>query len=147
MANTSSPAPSAQSFDLHYTTLRSVISPADKDAGRNRYCGIASSENIFELGWEENVRSYLGVDEDGNRRKSTAVNLAIRQTIEKSRELFGMLNTGLVIVARSAHVNDDKKVARLGGASIINGAQTAGVLKEFFRDGSDLYGYLGLTLN
>ena len=124
-------------FELRYASLRNVVSEEDKNEGRNRYCGIAAADALFDLGWDENVRSYLGEDEEGNKRKSTLVNLAIRDTIAQRRELFPMLNTGLVIVARSAKIMDEKRCARLFGASIINGAQTAGVLREYFREHQD----------
>jgi AIPR protein len=119
-------------FTLRYSTIRSVLSKEDKEAGRDRYCGISKANALFELGWEENVRSFLGEDEEGKKRKSTLVNQAIKETVSKNRDLFPILNTGLVIVARSAKVDDNKKLAELSGASIINGAQTIGVLKQFF---------------
>ncbi len=49
-----------------------------------------------------------------------------------------MLNAGLVIVCRAATITDDnKKEANLLNASIINGAQTKGVIEQFFKDNPD----------
>ncbi len=141
MSNASAGAQSAQSFDLHFLTLRTVVSPEDKEAGRKRYCGIARANRLFDLPWDENVRAYLGVDDQGRKRRSPVVNLAIRETVEKNRDLFPLLNAGLVIVARSAVANDPKKVVQLEGASIINGAQTQGVLHEFFDSHPEEEGY------
>jgi hypothetical protein len=119
-------------FPLRYHAIRSVLSPEDKDAGRDRYCGIAKADALFDLGWNENVRSFLGEDEEGKKRKSTLVNMAIRETVWKNRDLFPILNTGVVIVARRAKLDDKNRILELTDASIINGAQTIGVLKQFF---------------
>lgn len=128
-------------FKLTFHTIRSVTSPEDQDAGRKRYCGIASAQAMFELSTDENVRGYLGRDNQDNKRKSTVVNLAIRRTILENRDQFPLLNTGVVIVARSAKVDDAERTASLRGASIINGAQTMGVLRDFFKDRPDDHEY------
>src|SRR3979409_41420 len=84
---------------LTYNTLRTVNSPEDTQAGRRRYCGVAPASSFFDLGQDENVRSYLSRDENGDRRKSTKVNVAIRETLAEYREDFPLLNSGIVIVA------------------------------------------------
>lgn len=121
-------------FELEYITLKSVSAPEDQDNNRKRYCGVARADKLLELDWDENVRAYLGVDEEGNKRKSTLVNLAIRDTIESRRDLFPVLNSGIVIVSRHVTVEDGRKIAQLERASIINGAQTKGVIADYFRD-------------
>src|SRR5712672_3163653 len=82
---------------ITYNTLRTVNSPEDTQAGRRRYCGVAPANSFFELHTDENVRAYLGRDEDGARRKSTKVNVAIRETLAEHREDFPLLNSGIVI--------------------------------------------------
>ena len=127
----------ASTYTLKYATLKSVNSPEDQDSDRKRYAGNCKANHLFELNTSENVRSYLGIDEDGERRKSTAVNMAIRDTVENRRDLFPVLNSGAVIVARSIAVDDNNKSATLRRASIINGAQTMGVLQDYFKDHPD----------
>ena len=121
-------------FTLHYLTLRTVTSPEDKESGRKRYCGIAKANEFFDLNSDENVRGFLGTDEEGRKRKATLVNKAIRDTINERRDLFPALNSGLVIVARSVTVDDDGGQAKLHHAGIINGAQTNGVVGTYFKD-------------
>ena len=96
MNSTQQSARGADTFRLSYFTLRSVASPEDNEAGRKRYCGVTRATNLFGLNWDENVRSYLGQDEEGRKRKSTLVNLAIRETLDKNPDLFPILNTGVV---------------------------------------------------
>jgi hypothetical protein len=117
-----------------YHVIRSVTAPEDADAGRKRYCGVAPANALFGVGTGENVRSFLGLDEEGNKRKSTQVNMRIKETLKENREIFHLLNTGVVIVSRKADVDDQKRIAALVEPSIINGAQTRGVLEEWFRD-------------
>ena len=121
---------------LPYHTLRTVNSPEDTQAGRRRYCGVAPADSFFSLGTDENVRAYLGRDEYGSRRKSTKVNVAIRDTLSEKRDDFPLLNSGIVIVARDAKIDDSAKPPKvtLLAPSIINGAQTQGVLKDFFSE-------------
>jgi hypothetical protein len=131
MEHKSSPASRVPTFKLRYHSLRSVTSPEDQEQGRRRYCGVAPAKSIFEIGTDENVRDFLGRDDEGRRRKSTMVNKAIRETLENNPSDFAILNSGVVIVADGAEVDDGKKAVQLIEASIINGAQTKGVLEEY----------------
>lgn len=130
-------ASGADRTTISYLSLRSVVSPEDHDAGRRRYCGVARANELFALGWDENVRSYLGRDDDGKKRKSPLVNIAIRNTIADNRDLFPMLNSGIVITTEGATVDDKKRRVELTNASIINGAQTKGVLQDYFDENPD----------
>jgi hypothetical protein len=121
-------------IELEYITIKSVSAPEDTENNRTRYCGVAKADKLLQFSSDENVRGYLGADEEGRKRKSTLVNMAIRDTIDTRRDLFALLNSGLVIVARSVMVEDAKKIARLQSGSIINGAQTRGVLEDYFRE-------------
>jgi hypothetical protein len=114
-----------------------VTSPEDHGLGRRRYCGVAPADTLFPLDTDENVRGFLGRDTEGRKRKSTLVNLAIRDTLENNRTDFPILNSGVVIVAQEAHVDDNKRQVILQGASIINGAQTKGVLEDYFDSNSE----------
>src|SRR5438046_1811938 len=108
-------------YTVKYVNLKSVTAPEDQEAGRKRYTGVCAANELFQLNTAENVRSYLGVNEDGARRKSTSVNMAIRDTVETRRDLFPVLNSGVVMVARGTTIDDNARTAVLRGASIING--------------------------
>jgi len=66
------------------------------------------------------------------RGPKAAPNKERRATLETHPELFSILNGVVVFVPRSHHVDEQKKILRLTGASIINGSQTQGVLRDFF---------------
>lgn len=121
--------------EIRYETLRNVTSPQDKEAGRTRHCGVARADQFFGLPDNLNVREYLQTEVNGKPiKKQTAVNKAIRETLDEDREKFTLLNGGISIIATAAEVDDPKRTVRLTGASIINGSQTRGVLREYFTE-------------
>jgi hypothetical protein len=123
------------SFQFH--SVRNISCPEDTENGRKVFSGHAPVTSVLALSTDENVRDYLLEAEGKQRRRPTQVNKEIRITLDTHPELFSILNGGVVIVARSYELDEQKKVLRLTGASIINGSQTQGVLKDFFADLSE----------
>ncbi|MEO0713119.1 MAG: AIPR family protein [Pseudomonadota bacterium] len=125
----------AQSSEPYYFTFhkcRNISSPEDDAAGRRVYSGSAPASSIIGLQDNENVREYL-VDAKGKQRKSpTLVHQAIRKTLKETPDIFGVLNGGTVLVARSAEIDDKKRELILSDASIINGSQTRGEVQRYF---------------
>ncbi|MBL8680119.1 MAG: AIPR family protein [Myxococcales bacterium] len=120
---------------IHYEVLRNVTSKADLDLKRERRCGVAPSGEFFDLPDDQNVRQYLETEVNGKKiKKRTDVNDAIRSTLEARPEDFAMLNSGITIVCTGATVDDKNCVLELTNASIINGSQTRGVLKDFYEE-------------
>lgn len=124
-----------QSSDIYRFTFhkcRNISSPEDEAAGRKVYSGSAPVSSILGLDDNENVREYL-VDAKGKQRKSpTLVHQAIRKTLKENPEVFGILNGGTVLVARSAEIDDKNRQLILADASIINGSQTRGEVQRYF---------------
>ncbi|MDT7535833.1 AIPR family protein [Sphingobium sp. SA2] len=123
-----------ESYTLEYRVLRNISAPEDDADDRKVYTGQAPASSLLDLEDDENVREYL-VEAKGKQKHSpTLVHQAIRKTLRDHPDQFNILNGGLVIVARSATVDDAKKIVRLEKPSIINGSQTQGELKRFFND-------------
>lgn len=118
--------------ELPYHSLRNISSPEDIENNRKVYAGNILCDRILALPTNENVREYLVEAEGKKRQVKTQVHRAIERTLFDRPQDFAVLNGGLVIVARDAEVDDAKKVIRLLQPSIINGAQTQGVLHEFY---------------
>ena len=128
-------SPTAKSADVvsfAFHSFRNISCPEDVKNDRKVFSGHAPVTSFLELSTDANVRDYLLEAEGKQRRRETQVNKEIRQTLETHPELFPILNGGLVIVARSHEVDEQKKLLYLTRASIINGSQTQGVLKDFF---------------
>lgn len=87
---------------------------------------------ILDLPTDENVRDYL-LDAEGRlRRRPSSVHRAIKGTLKNHPEDFCLLNGGVVLVARDVEIDEQKKILKLLRPSIINGAQTQGVVKDYF---------------
>lgn len=120
-----------ETIQFSYHTLRTISSPDDTKNGRKVYCGHAPARAFLNLKDNENVRTYL-VDAEGKKRKSLSeVHREIRETLTNRPEDFPTLNGGMVIIARSAEVDDKKNIINLTDASIINGSQTKGELAHY----------------
>jgi AIPR protein len=127
-------APKRAFFDFPFYSLRNISCPEDKENGRTVLCGSAPLTSILDISTDENVRTYFFEAEGRKRRRPTNVNIAIRDTLENNPDKFSVLNSGVVIVARAYELDEGKKLLRIKNPSIINGAQTQGVVRDFFRD-------------
>jgi hypothetical protein len=126
-------SPSNALVAFPYHTCRNISSPEDEFEDRKVYAGHAPSSSVLDLEDNENVREYL-VDAQGKQKRSpTLVHQAIRKTLEDTTDLFSILNGGMVIVASRVIIDDKTKVMQLQNPSIINGSQTQGELRRFFR--------------
>lgn len=124
----------AKPYVLPYHSCRNISSPEDERASRKVYSGQAPASSVLGLEDDENVREYL-VDLPGRARQSpTQVHQSIRKTLHDNVEQFCILNGGMVIVAHDVEVDDKAKTLKLIRPSIINGSQTQGELRRYFRD-------------
>jgi hypothetical protein len=83
-----------------------------------------SDGNFKPAVFEENVRSYLGENND--------VNAAIQDTLrsDEKKSLFSVLNNGITIVAPELTLTPNTKDIHLANYQIINGCQTSSTLFE-----------------
>lgn len=117
-----------------FFSFRNISCPEDTENGRKVFAGRAPAVAILNLPTDENVREYL-VDAEGKKRyRRSDVHRAIENTILNYPDKFCVLNGGVVMVARGCEADDSKKVLRLVGPSIINGAQTQGVIRDAFEE-------------
>jgi hypothetical protein len=123
-------APDKTTITLPYKSHRNISSPDDIAENRKVLCGHMLAKDILGISTHENVRSYL-LDVEGKRKVQTSVHRAINNTLENAPEKFSVLNGGVTIVAESCEVDDKKKLMTLTKPSIINGAQTQGILRDY----------------
>lgn len=124
-----------QLFKLNYSSIRKISSPEDTENDRIIYLGQVPVKSILGLPTDENVRSYLLEAEGKQRRRPTDVHKAIKETLLNYPTNFSVLNSGITIIARKAEIDENSKVVTLTSPSIINGAQTQGVLKDLDKQG------------
>lgn len=118
--------------ELPFYSIRNASSPEDLDNDRRVLFGHVKAFDILVLDTNENVRDYLLEAEGRRRRKPSNVHRAIKETLQSDPQNFSVLNGGVTLVARDYEIDEKKKTLRLLQPSIINGAQTQGVLKDFY---------------
>lgn len=126
--------PRANTTNLTYTTVRNISTPEDAGNEIKVYVGQSPIQSIVELPTNENVRDYLLEAEGKKRKVPTQVHRAIKDTLQNNPDNFSVLNSGIVIVARSCKMDEKNKQLILERPSIINGSQTQGVIKDFISE-------------
>jgi len=124
------------SLPIH--SIRNIASPEDVSEGRGVFCGQMPVEAILALPTHENVRGYLVEAEGKQRRATSQVHRAIRETLAERPSVFTVLNSGVVIVASKSEIDESKRSLKLTDPSIINGSQTQGVVRDFVESGGTL---------
>ncbi len=129
-----------RSLTLQIHNIRNITSPEDKGDSRQIFSGQIALSEILKLPTHENVRGYLVEAEGKQRRASTQVHRAIRETLKEQPSRFSVLNSGVVIVASSSELDTEKRSIKLSSPSIINGSQTQGVVRDFVDKGNSVDG-------
>jgi len=116
---------------VKFHNIRNISSPEDLENDRTVYTGHLPIESVVNFTTNDNVRGYL-VEADGKQRRTkTQVHRAIEDTLKERPHCFSVLNGGIVIVAKSSQIDEKNKTLTLEDSSIINGAQTQGIIKDF----------------
>lgn len=92
---------------------------------------VDEDNNLKQSVFEENVRSFLGNENDVN----TAIQATLQNTAKK--KLFSVLNNGITIVAPELTLTPNTKEINLTNYQIINGCQTSSTLhanREFLTE-------------
>lgn len=125
---------SSKAITLPYSCIRNISSPEDTNCGRRVLVGQIPITAIIDIPTNENVREYLLEAEGKIRRRPSQVHRAILNTLRNDPENFSVLNSGLVIVAKEAKIDDKDFTITLTKSSIINGSQTQGVVRDFLTE-------------
>lgn len=119
--------------DFRFESLRQISAPEDKKNDRKSLVGKAPATSTLHLSTNQNVRDYILDAHGRQRRRPSQVHRAIEETLINTPEDFSVLNGGICVVAFDYEVDEKRKVVRLLHPSIINGSQTQGVLRDFYR--------------
>ena len=113
---------------LAYQLIRNTTSPDEQANDIKSFVVNLPAAEILKVGTELNLRDYIPTY---NSRKRTEVHKKIRDTIETEPSRFITRNSGFVISASDIEVDDAKKCVTLTNASILNGAQSQGEIKQW----------------
>lgn len=119
----------AHATNLPYSLIRNLTSPEEKENGVQTWFANVSARDLIEIGTADNLRTYIA---EHSASKRNMVHKQIANTIEELPDRFINRNSGITITCTKCEVDDNRRVAKLWGASIINGAQTQGEMKRYF---------------
>ena len=122
---------SEERLQLAYQLVRNTTSPDEMATGVKSFVVNLPAYEILKLGTEQNLREYIP---EYSARKRTRVHEAIRDTIDQLPQRFITRNSGFVISAAEIEVDDAKKHVFLTSASILNGAQSQGEIRQWIAD-------------
>ncbi|EFI85249.1 hypothetical protein HMPREF0556_10448 [Listeria grayi DSM 20601] len=118
------------SINLTYTTLQQAYTANDIES----YVGLINSKDLIE-----SIDEKIGVIFDENIRlaeKKSRVNDNIKKTASNnSSEMFYFYNNGITFICDSIENSPNSRIAKLEGASIVNGCQTVTSLFEVYKEG------------
>lgn len=117
---------------LNYNLIRNLTSPDEKANGVQTWFANVDAREILDIGTTDNLRSYIA--EHGTRN---GVHKQIAKTIEDLPNRFINRNSGITVTCTDCAIDDTKRIAKLKHASIINGAQTQGELRRYFKAAGD----------
>ena len=144
MANNQSASSNANNNDsdkvifINATRINNTTSPEEKNHGSMHYTVTCPIKEILnpELGLDNNLRDDYGSED--SIKNPTAVHREIRASFEEIPSRFIQRNSGFTVVCSAIEVPQTKEFGinkiTLTNASIINGAQTKGILKNIQRD-------------
>jgi len=116
---------------LHYSILRNVTTTEEAENGAATYSVVLPASEILKVGTDDNLRDYIPAH---SKKQRSMVHRAIASTIRNERDRFSQMNSGFLIGASSAEVDDKNRIITLGSASVNNGAQSQGEIRMYFEE-------------
>ncbi len=120
---------SAPKVELHYDIIRNLTSAEEKANGVQTWFANLSASELLKLDTQDNLRSYIAEHRDSKRNN---VHKEIAATINENPDRFINRNSGVTITCTNCAIDDNRRLAILTSASIINGAQTQGEIRRYF---------------
>ena len=125
---------------LSTLVVKNTTSPTEKNEYSSmNYVLICPVTEILSLNIDKNVRIGYGHEDSG--KKETAIHQQIRESFRDDPDRFIQRHTGFVVICDEIEVGSPrdygKNEVKLTNASLINGAQTQQILKDFFYDNSE----------
>ena len=124
----------SSNFELPYNLIRNLTSPDEKSNGVQTWFANIRAKDILGLDTKDNLRAYIA---EHSPSKRNFVHKQIESTIKELPDRFINRNSGITITCTKCEVNDEKRLAYLENASIINGAQTQGEIRRYFSEFGD----------
>src|SRR5688572_21625179 len=128
---TPSRARTPQTVRISFQAIRNLTAPEEKASGVQTYFANVPIREIDKISTGHNLRDYIA---EHNPRKRNQVHRAIRKTLDGESDRFINRNSGVTICCSKIEIDEKAQSALLHNASLINGAQTQGEIRGYFRD-------------
>lgn len=117
--------------ELPYNLIRNLTSPDEKANTVQTWFANIKAKDILILDTRDNLRAYIA---EHSPSKRNFVHRQIQTTITELPDRFINRNSGIAITCTNCEVDDNRRIARLQNASIINGAQTQGEIRRYYSE-------------
>lgn len=131
--NTSAGDANSANTSIKVLLIRNLTVNEDKSAARSIYSGVVTVDQVVDINTNDNVRGYIG-----ENMNPTKVHRSILESLKNDPSNFHVLNGGLTFVAEESHWDENTRKLVLVNPSLINGAQTQGVIKQFLQERQEL---------
>jgi hypothetical protein len=122
-------------FPITYLSCEEISFPHDNANQIKLRVGSIQAYSILGISNDQNVREYKAGA--GVKKKKSSIHNAIYETAREDHEKFYLLNNGITLIADNVQIDKVTRTLFLENPSIINGAQTQGVLKDLFEEITD----------
>lgn len=117
-----------QDIQVSYQLIRNLTAPEEKENNVQTFFANVPAYELAKLSTDENLRDYIA---EHDPKKRNYVHKSIRSTMDREPDRFINRNSGVTVTCSAVIVDDDKRVATLKNASLVNGAQTRGEILLF----------------
>lgn len=128
-------APKTESFKA--ILVKNITSPEEKKNGSSSYFVLIPIREIIGINTIENPRfSYS--DEKSTKKATTSSHKKMRESLRESPDRFVQRHSGFEVVCDDLKIDNPKNFGistlTLYNASLINGAQSEGIINEFYKE-------------
>jgi len=120
------------SIVINVNRVNNTTSREEKEHGSMHYIVSCPMKEIFKINIDANLRDYYGSED--SVKNNTAIHREIRDSFEDNPTRFIQRHTGFTVVCSEIEVPATKELGinpiTLTNSSLINGAQSQGLLKE-----------------
>lgn len=101
--------------------------------------GYMSAKSVLQINTDDNIRQMLAT----SRSRYSYIHKEIETTLKNRPKSFAVINGGITITAKNWTYDQSTSILTMDDPSIINGAQTRGVLEDYLEEhpekGDDVY--------
>lgn len=124
--------------ELEVSSCEEITTPELRSINVRKIVGLMPSAEILKLSNRGNVR-------DPNNKQNKKIHMEIADTLNSRPKYLSSLHGGISGSAKEVELSKDKKRVRFRAASLLNGGNTQGVVKNTFAGNPNLQGEISYS--